>query len=159
MPGETSRNNGKQGGRPRGKSAKTLARERGIARALRQADITAERTVLELARVAFVNRCGIWRDGRIKPLHEWTDDERALLEGCEVVVKNAEGGDGHTDRVLKLHLARKVPALELLGKHFGLFVEKHQHHVSAEVDLVARLHAARARLNAARPPAGSNDKT
>lgn len=111
-------------GRPKGPTKRTLAKRRGEARALEAAEITAERVILELARLAFADRRGIWEGDRLKPIAAWTADEAALLEGFEAVVKNAEAGDGHTDRVHKVKLATKHHALELLAKHFGLVTEK-----------------------------------
>lgn len=111
-------------GRKRGQStAPVLARRAGRAKALHRLEITAERTMLEIGRVAFVDRRGIL----LKPLAEWTSDEGALLEGFEIVVKNAAAGDGHTDTVHKVHLAKKLGALELLAKHFALLTERIEH--------------------------------
>lgn len=80
--------------------------------------------MLEIGRLAFTDRRGPWRDGHLKPLDEWTDDEAACLEGLEVVIKNAEAGDGHTDTVHKVRLAKKDAALNLLARHFGLVSDK-----------------------------------
>lgn len=81
--------------------------------------------MLELGRLAFADRRSVWtEDGHLKPFHEWTADEAALLEGFEVIVKNAEAGDGHVDRVHKVRLATKQHALEVLAKHFGLMTNK-----------------------------------
>lgn len=126
MPGDTARENGKKGGRPKGRLApKTIAKLRGQAKALQQAEITAERTMLEIARLAFTDRRGVWSEGgTLKPLSAWTADEAACLEGLEVIIKNAEAGDGHTDRVHKVRLATKTAALDLLAKHFGLVNNK-----------------------------------
>ncbi len=90
------------------------------ARAIRMADITAERTMLEIARLAMADRTAVWRDGKLLPVEDWPADQKALLEGFEVIVKNAAAGDGHTDTVHKVHLARKQGALDLLAKHFRL---------------------------------------
>jgi hypothetical protein len=73
------------------------------------------------------DRRGIWRDGKIKPLDESSEDEATLLEGIEVIVKNAAAGDGHTDRVLKLRMWNKVDALRLWGLHRALLIERQQH--------------------------------
>src|ERR1700674_1339317 len=101
----------------------TIGRERGRARALKNADITAERTMLEIARVAFAGRATMWKDGFLLPFDQWPADALALLEGFEVVIKNAAAGDGHTDTVHKVHLAKKLGALDILAKHFGLYAE------------------------------------
>lgn len=111
-------------GRKPGPTARTQAKQRGRERALRNVDITAERVMLELARLAFTDRRGPWRDGHLKPLDEWTADEAACLEGFEVIVKNAQAGDGHTDTVHKAKLATKDNALNLLARHFGLVSDK-----------------------------------
>lgn len=94
----------------------------------------------EIARVAFVDRRGII----LKPLADWTADEGALLEGFEVIVKNAAAGDGHTDTVHKVHLAKKLGALEMLAKHFKLLVDRVE--LTGDADLLARLEAARKRM-------------
>jgi hypothetical protein len=141
MAGEISRANGRKshhGGRPKGrKSEKTLAREAGRAEALREAHITAKRTMLEIGRVAFANRAAMWREGRLLPFEDWPADALALLEGFEVIVKNAAAGDGHTDTVHKVHLAKKLRALELLAKHFGLVQDRVE--LTAAEPLLAKL--------------------
>ena len=38
----------------------------------------------------------------------------------EVIIKNAEAGDGVTDRIHKIRVVDQVKPLELLAKHFGL---------------------------------------
>ena len=129
-------------GRPKGAlSPKTLAKRRGADRALKQVDVTAERTMLEIARVAFAVRSLMWKDGQLLPFDQWPADALALLEGFEVVIKNAAAGDGHTDTVHKVHLAKKLGALELLAKHFGLVMDK----VEVSFQVGERLRAARAR--------------
>ena len=132
------------GGAKKGqKQRRTLRKQAAHARALTMADITAERTMLEIARLAMADRTAVWRDGKLLPVEDWPADQKALLEGFEVIVKNAAAGDGHTDTVHKVHLARKQGALDLLAKHFGLVTEKVEHTLSDE--LLARLDAIKAR--------------
>ena len=59
------------------------------------------------------------------------------MAGLETVVKNAAGGDNHTDTVLKIRLWDKLRALELLMKHFRLVTDLHEHKVMSLEDLVA----------------------
>ncbi len=82
--------------------------------------VERDRVLQEVARVALTDRRGMWRNGQLKPFDEWTPDEAALLEGFEVIVKNARAGDGHQDTVHKVTLAKKLPALELLCNYLGL---------------------------------------
>jgi hypothetical protein len=104
--------------RPKGLSRKTLARLEGEQRALQQAEITAERTMLEIGRVAFVDRSTVWKAGQLLPFEQWPADALALLEGFEVVIKNAAAGDGHTDTVHKVHLAKKLRRPGAAGQAF-----------------------------------------
>lgn len=88
-------------------------------------EVTAERTMLEIAKLAFADRRAVWDDdGRLKPFSKWGPDEAALLEGFEVIIKNAQAGDGQTDTVHKVKLATKLGALEILAKHFGIMTDK-----------------------------------
>jgi phage terminase small subunit len=65
--------------------------------------------------------------GNLKPVPQLTAEQGCSLASLEVIVKNAEAGDGHTDRVHKFKLWDKMKALEALGKHFGLLTEKVDH--------------------------------
>jgi hypothetical protein len=112
-------------------------------RALQMAEITAERTMLEIGRVAFVDRSQVWRNGQILPFNEWPEEALLLLEGFEIIVKNAAAGDGHTDTVHKVQLAKKLGALELLAKHFALLTDVVR--VDFEQSLLDRLDRGRQR--------------
>lgn len=98
--------------------------------------------MLEIGRVAFTDRRGCVQ----KPIDEWNADEAALLEGFEVIIKNAAAGDGHTDTVHKVHLAKKGGALELLAKHFGIAKERIE--LSGEVSFAEKIARARQRVRA-----------
>ncbi len=111
----------------------TLVKQQAHARALTQLDITAERTMLEIARVALANRTGVFKDGKLLPLAEWPADAQSLLEGFEVIIKNTAAGDGHQDLVHKVQLAKKLGALEILAKHFGLMDERVIHDAKLEI--------------------------
>jgi hypothetical protein len=62
-----------------------------------------------------------------------------------VVIKNV-AGDGQPDTIYKFRLCDKIRALELLGKHFGLFVEQIELTENVAAARVARLEAARRRV-------------
>ena len=78
-------------------------------------DITAERVLLELKRIAFVDVAKAFNaEGNLlKPL-EMPEDVRAALQGVDF----AKTGD----RIGRF--SEKARALELLGKHLGMFKEK-----------------------------------
>ena len=56
----------------------------------------------------------------LKPFTVSTLAQRAALAGFEVIRKNAEGGDGHSDVVHKFKFWNKNHALELLMRHHRL---------------------------------------
>jgi hypothetical protein len=55
-------------------------------------------------------------------------------------------------RRIRLKLARKIDALELLGKHHRLYVDRHEHDAGAGI--AERLQAALARVDAEEQAAG-----
>ena len=83
--------------------------------------MTADRVVLELARVAFGDprRVMSWGPGgvRLRPSAELADEEAAIVaEVGETTTK--EGGS------LRVKTVDKLGALRLLGQHLGMFGEK-----------------------------------
>ncbi|MDR1515310.1 MAG: terminase small subunit [Synergistaceae bacterium] len=83
--------------------------------------ITADRVVLELARIAFVDTRQIFKWGpdgvRLLPSDGLSDDEAAIVaEVSETISK--DGGS------IKAKRFDKLKALELLGRHLGMFKDK-----------------------------------
>lgn len=104
------------------------------------AGITAERILLELSRIAF---------GTQKDLAKWDSDGVSLLSSeslgddqaaivAEVSQRSTESGTS-----LKIKTHDKTKALELLGRHLGMFEDRVN--VTGLGDLAARLAQARAR--------------
>jgi phage terminase small subunit len=123
------------------------------AKRVEKLELTAERVLQELARLALVDVRGFFDErGDLKPLKDLTPEQGAALQSFEVIKKNAQAGDGVIDTVHKIRLWDKTRALELLAKHFALLVERVQ--VSGDADLLARLTAARKRTDPLRGDAG-----
>lgn len=100
----------------------------GQAQQLEKAGITAERVLKEMGRLAFSDVSRLFNaDGSLKALHQLTADDSACIAGLEVIIKNAEAGDGHTDKVHKIKVWDKSKNLEMLGKYLGLFIDKVEH--------------------------------
>lgn len=119
-----------------GQSAEKLLKNTEIAQAvaiktqqqLANADISAERVLREIGRLAFSDmRLLFDADGRLKPIHTLNADEAACIASLEIIVKNAEAGDGHMDTVHKLKVWDKSKNLEMLAKHFALLTENVKH--------------------------------
>lgn len=89
-------------------------------------NITRERVMQELGRLAFFDVRKLYDDnGMPLPLSELDDDTAAAIVGLDYATKgNAEIG---TADILKIKLADKKGALELLGKHFKLFTDQVEH--------------------------------
>jgi phage terminase small subunit len=115
---------------------------------LSRAGVSKERLLQELGRVALA-RVSDYFDPITKAARhpsDLTPDAAAALGGFEVVIKNAEAGDGHTDTIHKFKLWDKVKALELYMKHYGMLVEKVEVTDARTEILKARLAAARRRV-------------
>jgi phage terminase small subunit len=85
----------------------------------RRTGISADRVVLELARMAFVDPTNVVDFATAKIKDDISEDDRAALAGIKI--KDTDKG---TEREIKL--ADKLKALELLGKHLGVFDDRAQ---------------------------------
>ena len=95
----------------------------------KRTEITQDRVVQELARIAFGNSRSVmsWGPGGLvlRNSNDLNEDEAALVsEVRETTTK--DGGS----MALKTH--DKLKALELLGKHLGMFEKKPEDHAEAE---------------------------
>ena len=89
----------------------------------RRVEITADRVLAEYAKIAFFDPRKLFTaDGGIKPPEQWDDDVAAVIGALDVV---EIGDDGEMiGRVKKLKLIDKKGALDSIGKHLGMFVDK-----------------------------------
>ena len=86
----------------------------------RRTGVNQDRVVLELAKIAFVRMTDIVDDhGRIKGTA--TDDDLACIESIKYKESDNEFG-GSVEREVKI--GSKLKALELLGKHLGMWNDK-----------------------------------
>lgn len=90
--------------------------DEAMARRARRTGVSADRVVRELAKIAFGDPMRVFDPGTGELRGEIDDDDRAMVAGCRV-----RRGDSGTEREIKLY--DKVRALELLGKHLGMFDE------------------------------------
>lgn len=92
-----------------------------MAKAAAANEVTQERIVKELARIAFGNKRAVmkWGPGGVAVIDSdaLTDDEAAIVAEVQETVSSAGSS-------IKLKTHDKVKALELLGKHVGMFKEK-----------------------------------
>lgn len=108
-------------------------------------EISAERVLREVARIAFADPRRFFRpDGSLKAVGVLDDDSAAALASFETVLKAVPVGEGETEEVRRVRFWDKLAALNLLGKHLNLFANK----MVVGEDLAAALDRARKR----RPP-------
>jgi phage terminase small subunit len=98
---------------------------------VKRTDVTAERIIGELAKLGFANMEAYMRPGDngdpILDFSKLTSDQMAAL--TEVTVDDYVDGRGENARAVKrvkFKLADKRAALVDLGKHLGLFVDRHE---------------------------------
>lgn len=86
-------------------------------------EITGDMVVRELAKTAFMKESDFYHDsGDVKKLSELDDDQKASL--ASYGFKSVHIGDGEYIEVPVFKAQDKTKALELLGRHFGLFNDK-----------------------------------
>ena len=106
--------------------------------------VTADRVVAELARIAFGTTRAVMTWGAdgvaLRESDTLSEDESAIVAEVSETVTQAGSS-------LKLKTHDKVKALELLGKHMGMFVDKVEHSGSIG-GLAERMAAARTRAKA-----------
>jgi phage terminase small subunit len=93
----------------------------GLAATLNRLEITREKVLKEIARIAFSDKRKVlvWGPAGVKlrPSDELDDDAAAVVAEVSETI-SASGGS------LKLKTHDKVKALELLGRHLALFTDK-----------------------------------
>ena len=95
-------------------------------------EITADRVVAELAKIAFGSARDVMEWGpngvTLKSSTELTDEQAAAIAGVsENITQNGSS--------LKLKRHDKVKALELLGRHLGMFTDKVKNEISGGLEI------------------------
>ena len=93
--------------------------------------VNQDRIVRELAKIAFVNLTDIVdEEGRIRS--NATDEDLSCLESIKYKESSSDTGDS-VEREVKI--ASKLKALELLGKHVGMWNDKLNVEMDAELNI------------------------
>lgn len=95
--------------------------DKAMAERSRRTGVSADRVVLELAKIAFVNAIDVIdpKTATVKP--DASPEDTAVIQSVKVKKSYSETGE-MTEREVKM--ADKLKALELLGKHLGMFKDK-----------------------------------
>ena len=95
----------------------------------RRTGVNQDRVVLELAKIAFVRMTDVVdSNGRIR--HDASADDLSCIESIKYKESDNEFG-GSVEREVKI--ASKMKALELLGKHLGMWNDKLDVNVTAPI--------------------------
>jgi phage terminase small subunit len=93
--------------------------DRALAALQARCDVSAERVLLELARVAYADVRGIFdAAGRLKQPKDYDAAIAAAVVGVEVATKSID--EGEVEYIHKIKLAPKIDALRALAQHLGL---------------------------------------
>ena len=108
-----------------------MAVARALAERSKRVGITADRVLMEIARVALGDPRVLFReDGALRAPHEYNEDDAAMIEGIKTrrIVEVAVGPDGKPSmqnvEIQEVKLASKIGALTQLGRHLGLFNDR-----------------------------------
>ncbi len=109
-----------QGSRMLGNVKVQQAIAEAMAKRSKRTGVNQDRVVLELAKIAFVKMTDIVdSEGRIRS--NATDDDLSCIESIKYKESDNEYG-GSVEREVKI--SSKLKALELLGKHLGMWNDK-----------------------------------
>ena len=118
--GYSARNADKIGPELLGKSRVEAEVKRNLIKQQERTEVTADRVLRELAAIAFADTRKLYReDGSIKSPGELDDRTASALAGIDT--EERDGEDGYRAYTRKVKQWDKVKALELLGKHLGLY--------------------------------------
>jgi len=98
----------------------------------RRTGVTQDRIIRELARIAFLDPTQLVDMDTAELLSDAVEDDRAAI--ASVKVKTMSGEAEMVEREIKF--ADKLKALELLGKRFGMWVDKQQVDIQSVVQIV-----------------------
>lgn len=128
--GYSVKNADKIGSELLGKTRVSETISRKIAERSKRTGINQDRVIQELARIAFVNPQNVIDSEDASVRQDATEDDLACIQS--VKVKTMDGAKGKSvEREVRLN--DKMKALELLGKHLGMFKDKLE--VDADMDL------------------------
>ena len=95
--------------------------DKAMAERSKRTGINQDRVIQELARIAFVNPQNVINAENGSVRDDATEDDLACIQA--VKVKTMSGDKGYSEE-REVRLNDKMKALELLGKHLGMFTDK-----------------------------------
>ena len=113
----------KTGGKKKGTPNKATAARRAAIQRTR--DLSAEAVVEQLRRNALYDPRRLFgADGKLKPLTELTEADAAMIEGIDVVRRQATDGSEGTEEVIRLKIASRAAYVRMAGELHQLFITR-----------------------------------
>lgn len=118
-----------------------------IAPALQKAHMTADELLYLMEHSARRNMKQFVdpTTGRIRPIHDLSDDDAQLIELSETVRKNVDPGDNKTDEVHRLKLESRKDAWEILARHLQIGTETTAHLIIDDQKIIEILNGSKRR--------------
>lgn len=122
-----------QGSRLLSNAKVAAAVQAGGVKLARRLEVTQERVVEELRRIAMadIRNLFTWDEEKAAfiPSRDLTDEQAAAIASVESETIRTTNLDGSVDVKIKLKLRTydKKGALDSLAKHLGMFIERHEH--------------------------------
>lgn len=94
---------------------------------LQRIDISVDRTLRELGRLAFYEPKKLFTpEGNLIPIHELDDDTAAAIAGLEVIQIQSQSDepDAPVENLKKIKLVDKRASVDMLMRHHGLYHDK-----------------------------------
>ena len=95
--------------------------DKAIAERSRRTGINQDRVLREIAKIAFVNPSDVINFNQATVKENASDDDLAVISGVKIKSIPTDDGDIQ-EREVKLY--DKLKALDMLGKHLGMFTDK-----------------------------------
>ena len=110
-----------------------------MAKRAQRTEITADKVLKEFAKLAFFDPRNLFDDkGNPKDITELDDDTAAALAGLDVV-QEVDPDSGTTSYTKRYKLASKQAALDSLGRHLGMFLDRSEVNASVAVTMESYL--------------------
>lgn len=95
--------------------------DKAMAERSKRTGVNADRVVMELAKIAFINAADVINADDATLRDDAVPEDTAAIQSVKVKTIPTKDGEG-IEREIKM--ADKIKALELLGKHLGMFRDK-----------------------------------
>lgn len=99
-------------------------------------EITADRVLTALGLVGFGDIRQFFEDGKLRRIEELPEEVASMLSGFDVSTTNR--GEGEVEYIAKIKTNDRLKALELMGRHLGMFTDNMHVDLTAQITKIER---------------------